>query len=262
MALLLLLVSLKKDDYCLALLSLGIGGELFLVGYQIKADVYCPYCLAFGVVLFLMFGLNFEKKKLLLMAISALLGLLFFLSTFSGSITPVYAQENIITSFGSGPVKVRLYTDYFCAPCRAAEHDIESRLTRLLKKNAIRLIIVDTPVHKETPLYARYFIYMMNDSQRLFSQALTARAALFEAAEQNIQKEADLESFLAKKGLRFKPFDIHPLLNTLEGYIREDGINATPSCAVYNFKGKEVFVGGQNIIKALNSISDPKKYQQ
>ncbi|HEX7627777.1 MAG TPA: hypothetical protein VF354_02510, partial [Candidatus Methanoperedens sp.] len=46
-------------------------------------------------------------------------------------------------SYGTGPVEVRLYTDYFCPPCRAMEPDVEPLLRDLLKKNAIHLTLVD-----------------------------------------------------------------------------------------------------------------------
>ena len=107
MGLLLVLVALKKADLSLALISLGIGGEFFLVGYQARAGVYCPYCLAFGCVILLMFSINYDKKKVLIMALSALLGFLFFLSTFSGSLTPLYAWGRPTSLPGFGPIKLQ-----------------------------------------------------------------------------------------------------------------------------------------------------------
>ena len=34
-------------------------------------------------------------------------------------------QDPPFPSYGSGPVEVRLYTDYFCPPCRAMEPAVE-----------------------------------------------------------------------------------------------------------------------------------------
>jgi hypothetical protein len=258
MSALILLAVLKRDTLCLILISLGIGGEAFLIGYQIKNSTYCPFCLAFGVVLILMFIINFQKKQIPLITIMAILGLLFLLFTFKGSPTPAFAEENFITSFGSGHINVRLYTDYFCVPCRAAEPEIEALLTNLLEKNAIRLTLVDTPVHKETPLYARYFLYILNENKRLFAQAMQARGALFEAAAQKILTPKAMEAFLAKKNLKFKPFDVAPIFKALENLIKEDGIHSTPSCVIYGPKGKEVSVGKIDIIKGLKGISENK----
>jgi protein-disulfide isomerase len=189
-------------------------------------------------------------KKLL----RAILGLLFLMTAFSGSVSPAVAEENFITSFGSGSVNVRLYTDYFCVPCRAAEPEIEVLLAKLLEKNAIRLTLIDTPVHKETPLYARYFLYIMNENRRAFTPAMQARSALFEAASQNILTPKALEAFLAKRNLKFKPLDAAVIFKALETYIKEDGIRSTPSCVIYTPKGKEVLVGKIDIIKGLKGI--------
>lgn len=258
MSAVILLTVWKKDTLCLALISLGIGGEVFLIGYQIKNSTYCPFCLAFGCVLILIFAVNFQKRKIMFITLMAILGLLFMLFAFKGSVTPAFAEENFITSFGSGHVNVRLYTDYFCVPCRAAEPEIEALLTDLLENNAIRLTLVDTPVHKETPFYARYFLYILNGNKRSFAQAMQARGALFEAAAQKILTPKAMEAFLAKKNLKFKPFDVAPTFKALENYIKEDGIHSTPSCVIYGPKGKEASIGKIDIIKGLKGIPENK----
>lgn len=249
---------LKKDALLLMLLSFGIGGEMFLFGYQVATAVYCPFCLSFGAILILMFVVNFKKSKMYLAALSTLLGLLFFLFSFAGSLRPAYAEENFITAFGAGPVTVRLYTDYFCAPCRAAEPKIEALLSDLMDKKAIRLTIVDTPMHKDTPLYAKYFLFILNE-KRSFSRALSARAVLNEAASQNIANAAALEGFLNKMGFRFKPMNAAPVFASYEHYIKEDGVNSTPTCVIITSKGKEIFVGGENIARALKTVADSGK---
>jgi len=255
---LIILILLKKDIICLALISLGIGGEFFLIGFQIKNSTYCPFCLAFSVVLILMLAINFHKKQLPLITIMAILGLLFMLLAFKGSATPAFAEENFITSFGTGPVNVRLYTDYFCEPCRAAEPEIEVLLINLLGNNAIRLTLVDTPVHKETPLYARYFLYILNDNKKLFTQAIAARGVLFEAATHKINTAKALETFLANKNIKFRPLDVTPLFKDLENFIKEDAVHSTPSCVIYGPKGKAAFVGKGDIIKGLKGILEFK----
>src|SRR3989339_1345232 len=64
-------------------------------------------------------------------------------------------------SYGSGPVEVRIYSDYFCPPCRAMEQAVDPILKDLLKKKVIRLTLVDTPFHPHTALYAKYFLYAL-----------------------------------------------------------------------------------------------------
>lgn len=258
LAVVLLLNSLKKDTLCLILLSFGLGGEIFLVGYQAINATYCPFCLAFGAVLIIMYFVNFDGTKIVHAAIGVLAGFIFFFFSFTGSLTPAYAEENLVTSFGSGPTNVRLYTDYFCGPCKAAEPEIEALLTALVEKNTICLTFIDTPVHKETIFYARYYLYALQ-SDRSFLHALAIRSALFEAAAQKIAASPAMETFLTKKGVKFKPIDVTPIFKTMESYIKEDGIKSTPSCVIYGIKGKEHLVGGSGIVKALKSILEANK---
>ncbi len=119
MVVVLLLAWFRKPVLCLLLLAFGAGGEIFLIGYQVRNGVYCPYCLAFGATILLALAVNFERNRKTIAALAAAAGLLFFLLFFSGSATPVYAAGPPVPAFGRGPVEVRLYTDYFCEPCAA-----------------------------------------------------------------------------------------------------------------------------------------------
>ena len=125
--------------------------------------------------------------------------LLLFLLIVPGLTTPVSAADPPLSAFGKGAVEVRVYTDYFCGPCGAEEKEVMAAITELVAKDRIRVIFIDTPVHPETVLYAGYFLAAVN-AKREFSQAVKARAALFEAAGLEIRGKAELESFLAKEG--------------------------------------------------------------
>ena len=70
-------------------------------------------------------------------------------------------QENPLPPFGSGTIKVRLYTDYFCPPCRDMEPDLEPLLLDLVKDGTIHLTFIDVPTSQHTTLYARYFLYAL-----------------------------------------------------------------------------------------------------
>lgn len=91
MAILIILSIMKKDLFLTILLSAGIGVEIFLVGFQVKNNVYCPFCLTFGVILALLFLLNMDLRRKRMMAIFLVLGFLSFLLLFRGSATPNYS---------------------------------------------------------------------------------------------------------------------------------------------------------------------------
>ncbi len=253
MAVVLLLAWFRKPVLSLLLLAFGAGGEIFLVGYQIHTGIFCPYCLAFGATILLAFAVNFERTRKALAALAAAAGLLFFLLFFSGSATPVYAAEPVLSAFGTGPVEVRLYTDYFCAPCAAEEAEVISLVTELIDKSRVRVLFIDTPVHPETVLYADYFLAALN-ARKDFRQAVAARGALFEAAGQKIKGKEALEAFLKAKGLDIRPFNTAPLFKTFANYLKEDKINATPTCVIIGPTGKSILVGQDKIAKGLRGL--------
>jgi hypothetical protein len=172
-------------------------------------------------------------------------------------------NENM-ASFGTGKIKVRLYTDYFCVPCRAAEPRIEATLKGLVTKNIINVTFIDTPFHKFSSLYARYFLFALNEN-RNFEHALSVRATLFETAKEGVsdpqKKEAlseaeRIEEYLKKKGIKFSAFDVRPIFVAFERYLREDNVDATPSCVIERNGKKEVLKGGDDIAKALESLDE------
>jgi len=243
---------LKRNALFLMLLSLGVGAELYLMGFQIMNSVYCSYCLSFGVVIFLLFALNFERSRKAFVTAALFLGFILFLVLFHGSANPVYAADTLLSSFGNGPVNVRLYTDYFCKPCSALEPKLEPVINELVNKGRITITFIDTPVHKDTTLYAKYFLYILNEKKEL-NYALRARAVLFEAAKQKIIDSKRLEAFILQKGIKMKPFDVKSTFGVLSSYLNGDNIKSTPTCIIDN-KGKKETFTGNNIATALNRL--------
>ncbi|MEK6535349.1 MAG: hypothetical protein AABZ40_06780 [Thermodesulfobacteriota bacterium] len=253
MVIVLLLAWSRKPVLCLLLLAFGAGGEIFLIGYQVHSGVYCPYCLAFGATILLALAVNFERNRKALAALAAAAGLLFFLLFFSGSATPVYAAEPVMPAFGRGAVEVRLYTDYFCGPCSAEEAEVISLISELVGKNLIRVLFIDTPVHRETVLFAGYFLAALN-AKNDFPQVVAAREALFEAAGKKITEKEALELFLKKKGIPLQPFDTAPVFKIFGNYIKEDRIRSTPSCVILGPQGKQTLTGKDEIEKGLRGL--------
>jgi thiol:disulfide interchange protein DsbA len=253
MACIVLVSLLKADTLLLMLLSAGVGIEVYLVGFQIWHSTYCPYCLAFGAVVFILFLLNLNRNRKRLSFISMGLALILFSVFFEGSATPSYAEETLIPTFGQGRVNVRLYTDYFCPPCRAMEPDVEPLLADLIEKNRINVTFIDTPFYQYSSLYAKYYLYAMNDKSE-FEHALATRAALVEGAKQNINERGRIEMLLADKGTRIKPFDARPVFDVFGRFLKEDGITSTPTCVIEKNAKKEKVSGKADIINALKGL--------
>lgn len=242
----------KKLQVSLFLLSSGLGAEVQLLGFQIQNDVFCSYCLSFGAVILLLFLLNFEKSRKFFISGSLVLGLILFSIFFKGSATPAYAEDIVIPSFGSGKIQVRLYTDYFCNPCRALEPTIEPLIIDLVEKEMITITFIDTPIHSQTTLYAKYFLYILNENKE-FTHALRARSVLFEAAKEKIKEREQLEAFIKKKGLSFKPFDTTVTLKIFNDSLKQDKVKATPTCVIYKDCERDAFTG-RDIKGALEKL--------
>ena len=197
-------------------------------------------------------NVDWKWRKLILAFILA--ALLIFPIVFHGSVTPVYAAEEVsLPTFGQGSVKVRLYTDYFCGPCRVMEPKIEPVLAELIKRNAITLTFIDTPFYQYSSMYARYFLYAMQEKKD-FSTALAARNVLIAASVENIRDTAKLEEILKNKGVKFKAFDVKPIFALFGAQLQNDKVEATPSCVIEQNGKKELFKGGGDIIAALENL--------
>jgi protein-disulfide isomerase len=157
-------------------------------------------------------------------------------------------------TYGAGAVQVRLYTDYFCPPCRAMEPPVEPVLKDLLKRKVITLTLVDIPFRRYSPLYAQYFLYALKGKNDL-EHALKVRNILFEAAAStHITTKEQLEEIFKSKRITFTAFDPKPAFNRYNVMITEDNILSTPTCIIIRGGKKEAFAGTQEILKALKHL--------
>ncbi|MFH2121052.1 MAG: hypothetical protein ABIJ25_11745 [Pseudomonadota bacterium] len=72
------------------MLSGTLGGEVLLVRFQIVHDIYCPFCLAFGLCVVALFAANFAKMNKYLALGAFLAGIAAFALFFKGSVLPLY----------------------------------------------------------------------------------------------------------------------------------------------------------------------------
>lgn len=127
MAMIIILALFRQADLIRMLVAAGIGVEVFLVSFQVTEDVFCPFCLTFGILVLCMYFVNYERsagmnhwyQKLIYMFGDAkfpfiqnqsipllammIVGYLFVCFTFSGSATPSYAEDYAgVPSYGNG----------------------------------------------------------------------------------------------------------------------------------------------------------------
>lgn len=273
--------ALFKQEACLRmLLAAGIGVEIYLITFQFREDVFCPFCLAFGAIVIAAFILNYEKphitggwrrriiyglgeaelssmgKKMIPLLLFVILGYLFVALTFSGSATPAYGAERPSSpSYGEGPYELTVFTDYFCPPCQVVESDMESYLNEFLSKGGVKVTFVDLPIHELTFLYAKYFLYIVNSGGG-YKDILHARKVLFELAIANAATtDRALAQKLIERGVAFKPYDPKPVYAVWDRTIKEFKASATPTCFVkYSDTDIRKYVGPEEIRKGLADL--------
>ncbi|NWF55303.1 MAG: thioredoxin domain-containing protein [Syntrophaceae bacterium] len=160
-----------------------------------------------------------------------------------------------LPSFGNGTIQVRLYTDYFCPPCRDTEPSIEPILLDLVKNGTIHLTFVDVPTSQYTALYARHFLFALAERGDIDS-VVHARRTLFEAAEKKVVDKNQLANLLAEKKIGLKTVDLAPAFDLWNRLLQEDQVKGTPSCVIIYGEEKKTHVGGLEIIKALEILRD------
>ena len=273
------LALLRQWSFLRALLAGSLGVELYLIGFQIQQNVYCPYCLALAALVVAAFIVNYEKPENIRglsflgvvrfdwprplgpvpLSLFALAGFLFVLLTFSGSVLPVYGadpQEGIST-FGKGRDEVRLYTDYLCPPCRSIEPAIEDTLIRLVRTGDYRVTFVDMPIHAESVVYATKFLHVLNAAGGDIAQAVRVRRILFDLAGKGVTQEEAILKALKGKGIRSRPYDVHPTLMALNRLIREDQVSGTPSCVIITAGMKARYVSAGQVKNAIVQLDGP-----
>ncbi|KQC05909.1 MAG: hypothetical protein APR62_09005 [Smithella sp. SDB] len=264
------------------LLAAGVGVEVHLYAFQVQNNGYCPFCLAFSVMLLLSFIINYEvpsawrgnrsrmwlyflgevdfpmfKINKLPLLIFSLLGYLTILFTFSGSVTPVYGQTTggVIPSLGTGQYKIVMFADYFCPPCRRIDTKAEPLLKELLNSGKVKIEFVDVPFHRATPIYAKYYLYAANADSGA-DNILRVRKTLFDAAQvKHIQKEDALIIYLNEQKILWKAMDEKSIFTKLSAIIKDNNIKSTPTCLIrYSAKEVKIFVDDIEIWNGLNAL--------
>ena len=281
MLVIIIFAALRLSPFVRAMLAAGLGVEVHLYAFQIQNNVYCPFCLAFSVMVILSFIINYEVPSAWLngrrmwlyflgevdfpmfrihklpLLIFSLLGYLTILLTLSGSVTPAYGQELVpgVPSLGKGSYEVVLFADYFCPPCLRIDTKAEPLLKKLLATDKIKLTFVDVPIHGPTPIYAKYYLYAANANSEA-NNLLHVRKILFEAAQvKNIQTESALVAYLKEQKISWKTLDEKSIFSVLLAIIKENNIRSTPTCVIrYSARDVKIFVGDEEIWNGLNAL--------
>jgi hypothetical protein len=107
--------------------------------------------------------------------------------------------------------------------------------------------------YRYSSLYARYFLYAMNEKSD-FEGALTTRGVLMEGAKESVTETSRIEALLASKGVPIKPFDTKPVFDAFKKLLTDDGVNSTPTCVIEQGAKTVKTTGEADIINALKAL--------
>jgi len=184
------------------------------------------------------------------------------LFAFICSATPAAgAEKEALPSYGKGPHEVLVFSDYFCPPCRALEPKLEPVLDELYKHGSVKITFVDTPMHKETPLFAKFYLYAAKAAPD-YRAAMRARKVLFALAKREnvFWMDERIEEAFRNEKIAFTPFDFRTVQPELNRLISEHRVDATPTCVILSPGAKaRKYVGADDILKGLAMIRTGKK---
>jgi thiol:disulfide interchange protein DsbA len=201
------------------------------------------------------------KKTYLFLGFLLPVVLCYLLITFISPAPAVDAGKGSIPSYGNGPHEVYIFSDYFCPPCQALEPKLEPVLDELYEKGSVKITFVDTPMHRETPLFAKFYLYAAKAAPD-YRAAVRARQVLFALAvrEHVFWMDERIEEAFQKEKIAFTPFDFHTLQPELNRLIRENRVDSTPTCVILSPGAKaQQYTGVGDILKGLATISADKK---
>ncbi len=279
MAAVILFAAFRQTTFVRALLAAGLGVEVHLYAFQVQNDVYCPFCLAFSMMLIASFVVNYElpsawyenrrrmwlhflgevnlpmlKIKRLPLLLVSVLGYLAIMLTFSGSVTPAYGQDSvrIVPSLGNGSYEVVLFADYFCPPCKRIDTKAEQVMKELLASGKVKITFVDVPFSRATPIYARHYLYAVNAGAN-DEEIFRVRKTLFKAAqEKRIETKEALIGYLKEEKIIWKEFDEKPVFSMMSGVTKQNKVDSTPTCVIkYSPTDAKKYIGDDEIWDGL-----------
>jgi thiol-disulfide isomerase/thioredoxin len=166
----------------------------------------------------------------------------------------VYAAEKSkVPSYGSGPVELIIFTDYFCEPCQSLERELEAIQDKLLARGEVKITFVDIPIpgNLSSHIFTKYFLYAAQ-AETGYVNAIKARKLIFKIARQNSITDDAIEKTFKAEGISFKIFNYKPILVESKILISKHKVNKAPSY-ILKYPQKEIrkFTDPEQIRKVL-----------
>lgn len=166
------------------------------------------------------------------------------------------AEKTPIFSYGSGSYELIIFSDYFCAPCQKMEKELDKTISGMIERGVVKITLVDLPMHKLTPLYATYFLYVLNAAPS-YREALRARRLLFDKASRiGAITDEHLAAALQAAGISFQPYDIKRSVAKYKEMIEKYKVRSTPTFVfIYSSTDISKHSNSDAIVKEMEKLA-------
>ncbi len=142
------------------------------------------------------------------------------------------AEKPVVPTIGSGPYELYIFTDYFCGPCQRLEAELDPALQELTARNSVKILFIDIPIHRQTTLYNRYYLYAARAAST-GGDLLRIRRELFALAGRDAAAdEKKIVSLFKSRNIAFEIYDLKPAYGEFNRIIKQFNVRATPTCVV------------------------------
>jgi protein-disulfide isomerase len=162
------------------------------------------------------------------------------------------AEAGLVPAYGSGSYRLFIFADYFCQSCQRLEKELADEIGAMIGRGGIRVSFVDVPMHKLTPLYARYFLYAAKAAGST-QAVLHAREVLVDTTSRiGAITEPQLEAALKTREVPMKPYDVKPVFAQYNDLVQKYQVSGSPTF-VFFYSAKDVrkYSGREKIMKGL-----------
>jgi hypothetical protein len=161
-------------------------------------------------------------------------------------ICAVTAQAKSLT-YGTGPIKIILFTDFFCSPCQQMESSIEVPLYDSLKKGKVAITFIPVPLTRMSVPMAYHYIAASDG--KTYEESVSIRKDLIKIA-----KSGKINNNLLGQWQN-KANSARPYLQHINDTIKRYGVKSTPSCVISYADQEITYTGSRDIEEAILRIS-------
>jgi len=145
---------------------------------------------------------------------------------------PAFKSDGSVTAANSSGINDGAALLLLMSEEKALEKELDAPLRELMASNSVKITFIDIPIHRQTTLYNRYFLYAANAAGS-GRDLLLARQELFALAGRDAAaNEKKIVSLFKNRNIAFKVYDLKTVYPEFNRIIKQFNVSSTPTCVV------------------------------